>query len=241
MSSIRPLQSLPLTQQICEALCTAAARGHFLPGERLIEAELAQELGVSRIPVREALHLLASLGLVENEPYKGMRLMAATTRDCRERFITYRALTMEALRSIAAQLPEPSRWQDLRADIDAAREAAIGGDKAAVTGAIGRFFDQFFDAAANKVMLRLVQIMHIQFAVYVSLFSTDESLVEFPAFLDQALDAIGVGDFGAAEEALSRYLDPGQVGDVEGALAAAWKRREEQSSVHQLRLRSLRP
>jgi DNA-binding GntR family transcriptional regulator len=53
-------------------------------GARLVEAEIAKELNVSRVPIRKALRLLCSQGLVENKPYKGMCLMAADDRMLRE-------------------------------------------------------------------------------------------------------------------------------------------------------------
>ena len=56
------------------------ARAVLLPGDRIVEAELARKLGVSRVPVREALRLLESQGVVVNEPYKGIRLRPVTNR-----------------------------------------------------------------------------------------------------------------------------------------------------------------
>ena len=64
-----------LVEQVVDRIVEAAARGIFLPGDRVVEAEVARRLQVSRVPVREALRLLESQGIVENIPYRGMRLM----------------------------------------------------------------------------------------------------------------------------------------------------------------------
>jgi DNA-binding GntR family transcriptional regulator len=65
-----------LVEQVVDAIVEAAAKGVFLPGDRLVEAELARSLNVSRIPVREALRLLESQGVVVSERYRGMSLMS---------------------------------------------------------------------------------------------------------------------------------------------------------------------
>src|SRR6478735_11912197 len=74
----QPLQPQTLVDQAIEAIIAGAAAGLILRGDRIVEAELARKLGVSRVPVREALRLLDSQGAVVNEPYKGIRLRPVT-------------------------------------------------------------------------------------------------------------------------------------------------------------------
>jgi DNA-binding GntR family transcriptional regulator len=73
-SSFEKLQPRTLVHQVIDALVAGASQGLILPGDRIVEAEIAQQLGVSRVPVREALRVLESQGIVVNEPYKGIRL-----------------------------------------------------------------------------------------------------------------------------------------------------------------------
>ncbi len=72
--SFLKLQPRTLVHQVIDALVAGASEGLILPGDRIVEADLAQQLGVSRVPVREALRVLESQGIVVNEPYKGIRL-----------------------------------------------------------------------------------------------------------------------------------------------------------------------
>jgi len=58
-----------------DSILAAASRGLILPGDRVSEPDLVTRLGMSRAPIREALRILESQGIVTSEPYKGMRLM----------------------------------------------------------------------------------------------------------------------------------------------------------------------
>ena len=75
MLSIKPRT---LVDQSADLIIDAASEGVFLPGDRLVEADIARQIGISRVPVREAMRLLESQGVVISVPYRGMRLMAVT-------------------------------------------------------------------------------------------------------------------------------------------------------------------
>ena len=74
----QPLQPQTLVDHAIEAIIAGAAAGLILPGDRIVEVDLARKLGVSRVPVREALRLLESQGVVVSEPYKGIKLRPVT-------------------------------------------------------------------------------------------------------------------------------------------------------------------
>jgi DNA-binding GntR family transcriptional regulator len=62
------------TQRIANHLRSAILGGRIGPGERVRQEDIAQQLGASRLPVREALQMLAAEGLIEHEPNKGARV-----------------------------------------------------------------------------------------------------------------------------------------------------------------------
>jgi DNA-binding GntR family transcriptional regulator len=64
-----------LVNQIADVFVEMAMAGSFEPGMRIPEGDLAKQLNVSRVPVREALRMLEADGIVTSEPYKGMRFM----------------------------------------------------------------------------------------------------------------------------------------------------------------------
>lgn len=64
----------PATERVAEHLRQAILGGSILPGERVRQEEVAQRLGSSRLPVREALRMLEAEGLIEHEANKGARV-----------------------------------------------------------------------------------------------------------------------------------------------------------------------
>jgi DNA-binding GntR family transcriptional regulator len=69
-----------LSQHATQALREAIINGHYRPGDRLVERELAAEMNVSRAPVREALWLLSTEGLITLTPHRGA-VVAAVSRE----------------------------------------------------------------------------------------------------------------------------------------------------------------
>jgi DNA-binding GntR family transcriptional regulator len=63
-----------LREQVKEELINRILSGHWQPGDRIVESQLAKELGISQSPIREALRDLVAMRFVEIEPYKGARV-----------------------------------------------------------------------------------------------------------------------------------------------------------------------
>ena len=85
-------QADPVADQIARRLLRDIMRGHYKPGERIREQEVADRLGVSRGPVREALHMVEQDGLVTNVPWKGARVVLLTLDDVEDLFLLTAAL-----------------------------------------------------------------------------------------------------------------------------------------------------
>src|SRR5260370_20947414 len=123
----------PLTDQVVTELRQAILSGRLKPGERLVEERLADELGVSRNPVREAVRVLASEGLIEVTARRGAAVATMTEQEARET-IELRALLEGQNARLAA------RRQDK--EIIKRIEAALNKGSAAVAA---RRFEQLFD------------------------------------------------------------------------------------------------
>jgi DNA-binding GntR family transcriptional regulator len=70
--------------KVCNVLRTAILQGYFEPGERLIQEDLANSLGVSRMPIREALRKLENEGLINLVPHKGAIVNSFSVEDVEE-------------------------------------------------------------------------------------------------------------------------------------------------------------
>jgi len=104
----------------------AILEGTLRPGERLVIDELARRLEVSSIPVREALHLLQSEGLIVNAPHVGATVAAVSADEIREVFAIMEALESVAARAATERItPESAlRLREIVAEADAALAAA---------------------------------------------------------------------------------------------------------------------
>jgi DNA-binding GntR family transcriptional regulator len=69
------------SERVADHLRAAILSGEFAPGERLLQEVLAERLGASRMPVREALRMLEVEGLVENQPNRGARVPELTAHE----------------------------------------------------------------------------------------------------------------------------------------------------------------
>src|SRR5215208_6220103 len=99
------IQKRPLKEDISDVLHEKIISGVYKPGDWLRQEDIATQLGVSMTPVREALDLLVSAGLVERVPYRGVRVREMSTRDVVEayglRLILEAMIAQEAARNIS--------------------------------------------------------------------------------------------------------------------------------------------
>lgn len=85
--SLQALQARKsLGQHVFDSLKQAIIRGNMAPGEWLVESHIADTLGISRTPVREAIHKLEREGLIERQPRGGFTVVGLTRDDIEEAF-----------------------------------------------------------------------------------------------------------------------------------------------------------
>ncbi len=214
---LAPVQPRTMVEQAAEAVVAAAARGAFLPGDRLVEAEIARDLGISRVPVREALRLLESQGIVVSTPYKGMRLMQVTNRGVAELTRVRAALEALAVREIVALGGGEAR-------LAGARRAALafeaaGSDRAAAVAADVAFHGEICRASGNAVLHALWNGLARQLAVIWGLGQGARPRQVVVAQHQQILDRLVEADGTGAQAALDEHLSWHEAFDFEGAIA----------------------
>lgn len=204
---LAPVHPRTMVKQAAEAVVAAAARGVFLPGDRLVEAEIARELGISRVPVREALRLLESQGIVVSTPYKGMRLMQVTNRAVAELMRVRTALEALALREILATgLATPERLAPARRAAERYDSAAEAQDMALRVAADEAFHGEICRLSGNGVLHGIWLSVARQLSVVWGLGHDVRPKPRVSAEHVAMLDLLEKGDLEGAQAALDRHL-----------------------------------
>jgi DNA-binding GntR family transcriptional regulator len=215
-----PVQPRTMVEQAAEAIVAAAARGAFLPGDRLVEAEIARDLGISRVPVREALRLLESQGIVVSTPYKGMRLMQISSRSVAELTRVRLALETLALREILAAPDLPARVQALRQATERHRLAAETTDPAEVAAAECGFHGELCRVSGNETLHGLWQSLARQLAVVWGLGFDPTDRARLAGDHARLLESLAAGDAAGAEAAVAQHVRWHEGLDFEALIAA---------------------
>jgi GntR family transcriptional regulator of gluconate operon len=126
--TLSPLSRTSLSEATAELLRERIFAGAFKPGARLVEADIARQLGTSRGPVREALAMLRAEGLVREEPGRGTYVESLGRRDIEEIYEVRAGLESVAARLIIERGDEAA-LAALDLALDRMRWAAARGDR----------------------------------------------------------------------------------------------------------------
>lgn len=184
----------------------AITRGQLMPNERLIEADLAQSLGVNRANIRMALAMLDQEGLVVREPNRGARVRAVSEAEAIEIADTRLAIEGMVARRAAERATAADRKalrtieKDMRRSVEQADYAAFSQSNAALHREIQRIAG---NETANRILQTLkTHLVRLQYRVIMLPGRPKSSLREHSAIVD----AICAGDADAAEAAMRRHL-----------------------------------
>jgi DNA-binding GntR family transcriptional regulator len=156
---IRPVQRpVPLRQSVYEALVELVVGGGLRPGQHLVESELARQLGVSRQPVREALHRLEAEGWIDLRPGQGAFVHVPTDREV-DQLLDVRELLEGATARLAARAATPEAVAALRATWQEGVDAVESGDVARTVAANNDFHAAVSEVAGNAVLAQLSEIV----------------------------------------------------------------------------------
>jgi len=175
-------------------------------GERLSDVDLAAELGLSRTPVRQALHRLAQDGLVRFDPRRGFSVREFTARDIREIFEVRAALEVLALRLGAHKLERPQLQFEL-AQLEHVRAHMDQNPIYLFLQNDLRMHNMIIRASGNSRLIQILATIRSQHG----LFQFRDSF--YPGRILRALEdherillCLLEGDFGRAEEQLAQHI-----------------------------------
>ena len=180
--------------------------GRRAPGSRLIERDIAAELNVSRLPVREAIRALVGEGIVVARPRSW-----AVVREFSERDIQDFAEVREALETLifefAATRHDEGGIARMRAALEQERAAVAVGDVLAARGAAGEFHEVATTMADNDMLRELVAVFMTRLRW---LFGQYENLAEMLADHEALFAAIEARDVPLVRDVLPRHLARGR-------------------------------
>ncbi len=197
----------PLREVVCETLRDAIRKGKLKPGERLMEIQLAEDLGVSRTPVREAIRKLELEGYVIMMPRRGTYVANLSIRDVNEVFEIRTSLDSLASGLAAERITEEEleRLQRLL--------VAIGGyieenDMDKIVECDTEFHDLLYQASRNSRLVGIIFNLREQLTRFRS------TSMAFPGRLKATLEehrriveAIAQGDVAEARAAAEYHME----------------------------------
>lgn len=145
----------PLRDQVRKAVIDLIVHYKLPPGEHLRESLLAEQLGVSRVPVREALLALAHEGWIDHKQARGAFVHVPTRKEVMDTFAVRSVLESEAA-ALAARAITPEGVDELRAICAQGRRAVEAGDQALIVQANAQFHRRIVQFADNLELTRLL-------------------------------------------------------------------------------------
>lgn len=149
----------PIRSQVVEMLRTAITRGQFAPGERLVETDLCDLMGVSRPSLREALRQLESEGLIVTVPNRGPTVSLLSAQDVASIYEVRGALEALAAQLFAATASE-AEVEELDRTVDDLERAYQSEDLEKIVVAKQRFYDVLLAGSGNSMLPSLLRTMN---------------------------------------------------------------------------------
>lgn len=146
---------LPLRDVVFNTLRQAILTGELKPGERLMEIHLADRLGVSRTPIREAMRKLELEGLVVMIPRKGAQVARITEKNLKDVLEVRRALDMLAVKLACDRMDDETK-KELRKACDEFATVIQNNNTKDITEADVRFHDVILKSTGNDRLIQLV-------------------------------------------------------------------------------------
>lgn len=201
------IASVSLPEQAYHVLREMILDNQLLPGQKLVVSDLASRLNMSRTPVREALVRLASEGLAETVPHRGMRVTVPTLQSIREVYEIIQGIEGQAVK-LAAERAGPDMIRRLEESVIAQEAALESGDLKAWAQADWLFHRLIIEATGNQHMREIMrhydgQMQRLRLAQVLLGRDHHQSVLDHRA----VLEAIRAADGNLARDIHQRHRD----------------------------------
>ena len=198
---------LPLRDVVFNTLRQAILRGELKPGERLMEIQLANKLGVSRTPIREAIRKLELEGLVLMIPRKGAEVAEITEKSLKDVLEIRRALEDLAVR-LACEKITKDELKELKKAGDEFKKVLKSQDITEVAEADVRFHDVIYMATDNPKLIQLLNNFREQmYRFRVEYLKKSEVRPQLLAEHDEIIKYITEGNKEEASRVVTRHIE----------------------------------
>lgn len=198
---------LPLRDLVFNTLRQAILKGELKPGERLMEIQLAEKLGVSRTPIREAIRKLELEGLVLMIPRRGAEVAKISHKSLQDVLEVRGAL--EALATdLACQRITEEEVEDLRKAQNNFKKAVESGTEMQIAEADEAYHDIIYNASNNKRLVQMINNLREQMYRYRLEYIKDEA--QRGILIDEhekILEAIRIRDIIRAKALMKEHID----------------------------------
>ena len=192
-----------LAEQVRDYIVLGITQGRISPGTPLREMELAQQLGTSQTPVREAFKELTALGLLESRVHVGTRVRNVAGQDLLDAVPVRAALEGLAGRMAVERSIDLSVIQD---EFENMLSIASGGDRLAYASASTQFHRALIRSTRNESLLRAWNALGIEVMTIMSVGPTGLPLQGAAESHRDILEAIASGDAARAERVLTEHV-----------------------------------
>ena len=198
---------LPLRDVVFNTLRQAILRGELKPGERLMEIQLANKLGVSRTPIREAIRKLELEGLVLMIPRKGAEVAEITEKSLKDVLEIRRALEDLAVR-LACEKITKEELKELKKAGDEFKRVLKSQDITEVAEADVKFHDVIYMATDNPKLIQLLNNFREQmYRFRVEYLKKAEVRPQLLAEHDEIIKYITEGNKEEASRVVTRHIE----------------------------------
>lgn len=173
---------LPLRDVVFNTLREAILKGELKPGERLMELQLAERMGVSRTPIREAIRMLEQEGLAVTIPRKGAEVARMTEKDM-EDVLEIRAALDELAVQLACDEITEEQVKNLKVAMRGFEESIRTGDVKRIAEADVAFHDAIYKATGNPKLVSILSNLREQVYRYRVEYLKDEK--SYPALVKE--------------------------------------------------------
>ena len=178
---------LPLRDVVFNTLRHAILKGELEPGERLMEISLAQKLGVSRTPIREAIRKLELEGLVVMVPRKGAEVADITEKDLRD-VLEVRTALEELSIELAIRNMDEEQLDNLKKANEAFARNSEGDDLIKIAESDVAFHEHIYMATGNKRLIQIINNLREQMYRYRVEYLKDEN--NYPTLMKEHKDIV---------------------------------------------------